>query len=325
MHKLIFTLGVIITGLATGYVIQQLHNRGRITLPVEIARLRKILQMTGLLGVLSVSFFLAVWIIRIPDPRLMAIPFIGLTALVLGGILAVAASRLMGHARRQTGAMFGCGSFTNIGAIGALVCIVFLGEAAFALVALYKLFEETYYYAVAFPITRGFGPLPGGGAGLGARLKRLFSDPFVRTILGAIILGGTLNLAGVPRPGFFSTVNSIIVPLGSFMLLVAIGLGMRLSSLRAYLKEGLAMAAIKFLLIPTVVVSAGLLLGFGHIGGGLPLKVVLVCSSMPVAFNALIPPSIYDLDLDLANACWLVTNLGLVVTLPVLYFVLRAM
>jgi predicted permease len=35
-----------------------------------------------------------------------------------------------------------------------------------------------------------------------------------------------------------------------------------------------------------------------------------------VAFNALIPPSLYDLDLDLANSCWFVTTFLLTLVLP---------
>jgi predicted permease len=54
----------------------------------------------------------------------------------------------------------------------------------------------------------------------------------------------------------------------------------------------------------------------------LPLKVVIILSSMPVAFNALIPPSIYDLDLDLANSCWFFTTALLIITLPMLLIVL---
>jgi hypothetical protein len=44
---------------------------------------------------------------------------------------------------------------------------------------------------------------------------------------------------------------------------------------------------------------------------------------MPVAFNSLVAASIYDLDLDLANACWLISTLSLVVVLPWLYWLIR--
>ena len=53
---------------------------------------------------------------------------------------------------------------------------------------------------------------------------------------------------------------------------------------------------------------------------GLAFKVVLVLSSMPVAVNALVVASIYDLDLDLANACWLVITGALIVVVPWLRF-----
>ncbi|HQL90727.1 MAG TPA: hypothetical protein PLQ15_09005 [Syntrophales bacterium] len=50
---------------------------------------------------------------------------------------------------------------------------------------------------------------------------------------------------------------------------------------------------------------------------------MLILSSMPVAFNALIPPSIYDLDLDLANSCWFVTTALLVFVLPALLVIIQ--
>jgi len=54
----------------------------------------------------------------------------------------------------------------------------------------------------------------------------------------------------------------------------------------------------------------------------LPLKVVIILSSMPVAFSALIPVSIYDLNLDLANSCWLVTPVSLIVILSLLFYII---
>ena len=68
--------------------------------------------------------------------------------------------------------------------------------------------------------------------------------------------------------------------------------------------------------------TIAIFLGYGAIEGGLPLKVVIILSSMPVAFSALIPVSIYDLNLDLANSCWLVTTLSLIVILPLLFYII---
>jgi hypothetical protein len=64
------------------------------------------------------------------------------------------------------------------------------------------------------------------------------------------------------------------------------------------------------------------LLGLGNIEDGLPLKVVLILSSMPVGFTAMVPPTIYDLDIDLSNASWIVTNSALIFVVPMLQYLI---
>jgi predicted permease len=44
---------------------------------------------------------------------------------------------------------------------------------------------------------------------------------------------------------------------------------------------------------------------------------------MPVAFNSVVASSLYELDLDLANSCWLMTTGAMVIVLPCLYFLLE--
>jgi hypothetical protein len=97
---------------------------------------------------------------------------------------------------------------------------------------------------------------------------------------------------------------------------------LKLRRVRDYLKECVSVSIIKFVLVPVFASSLAYLIGFGNIEEGLPLKVVIILSSMPVAFNALIPPSIYDLDLDLANSCWFFTTALLIIVLPLLLILL---
>jgi len=87
-------------------------------------------------------------------------------------------------------------------------------------------------------------------------------------------------------------------------------------------QEGLLIALIKFIIVPVVATTLAYLVGFGRIDQGLPLKVVMILSSMPVGFNAMVPPTIYDLDVDLANANWLVTTLSLIIVIPVLQYLI---
>lgn len=319
MSKLIFSLGIILSGLTCGYLIQILAARGSVHLPWTLPALRKGLQKVGLLLFMNVSFASTIWVVTIGDLRVMALPAIGVTVLMAGGLLALAAARPLNLDRPQTGSFFACGSFTNLGAIGALVVYVFLGEAGYALVPLYKLFEEVVYFTVGFPITKYFSAGARSRETPWERLRQVFRDVFVLAALGAITVGGLLNLLEVPRPAVFTTINAVFIPLGTFVLLTSIGLAMRFASVREFVPACLAVMGIKFLALPALGAGLALALGFRQIDSGLPFKVVLILASMPVAFVALIPPSLYDLDLDLANACWLATTLGLVLVLPLLY------
>ena len=321
MEKLLFSLALIVTGLVVGYLWQRWAKRKGPSHEAAIPGIRKLLQKIGLLFFMPVSFVAAVWVVSFADMRVAFLPVIGAGALLLGGFLGLAIATIMKKDGPRKGALFCCGSFTNIGSIGALVAFVFLGEIGFGLVALYKMFEEIVYYTIGFPIARYYSGAK-NEARLWQRVTEISRDIFVRAAFGAFIGGLALNLSGIPRPDFFETLNSFFVPCGTFILLVSIGLGMRFSSVGNYLVEGLQVCLIKFAVIPCIAVAAAFALGFGDINDGLPLKVVLIASSMPVAFTALVAASIYDLDLDLANSCWLITTGSLVVVLPWLSFLL---
>lgn len=322
MSKFIYSFGIILFGLLLGYIIQRLEQRKVIKLPMPIDSLRKLLQKTALLFVNPVAIVGAIWIVSVKNASLMALPFIGLFALLTGGALALGAARLLKLEAKRKGTLYGCGAFTNIGSIGALICFVFIGETGFALVPIYKIFEELSYYSIGFPIAKYYSSSVQDEGALD-RLKSLARDPFILVALSSIILGGLLNFSGLPRPAVYKTINSIFVPLGTIMLLTSIGLAMKFRRVSDYLKECVSISVIKFILVPILASTLAYLIGFGSIDNGLPLKVVIILSSMPIAFTALIPPSIYDLDLDLANSCWFFTTALLVVVLPVLLIIIN--
>jgi len=327
MTKLLFTLGVIASGLFLGYTVQGLVHSGRLRLPLSLAELRRMLQKVGLLGCMYFSFMATVWVIRVDSLRITVLPALGAFILLLGGAMAVLLARAWGLSRKQTGSYFACGSFSNIGSIGALVVFVFLGEEGFAYVPLYKLFEEIVYFAIGFPVAKGFSLAAGAdrAESVAVRLKAILGDVFVVAAFVSIALGATLNLAGVERPEALRVLSTALVPIGTFLLLVSIGLSMKFSSIAGYRRECAALLGLKFVLLPATACLLAWLCGLGAVHDGLPLRVVLILSSMPVGFTALIPPSIYELDLNLSNACWLTSTLALAVVLPALYLLVEWM
>ena len=323
MFRFVITLVMMASALATGYLIRIVIDRRILKVSVELSRIRRILQSTAMLFFIPLTFLGAVWIVDLDNLKILALPFIEVFVIMLGGTLAYAMARAQRMTRRQTGSYIVTGAFGNVGSMGGLICYMFLGEPAFAMVGLYKLFEELMFFAVAFPLVKSFSLERATTDRLGARLKRLFADPFVLVPLCGLAAGLILNLTDVPRPLFYSRVNSIFIPTIPILLLLSIGMAMQFGSVRTYLWKSVIIVSIRQLLVPAAAFAVAFAIGFGSIANGLPLKVVLIASSMPVAFTAMVPPTLYNLDVDLANANWLLTNGMLVVLVPVLYFLIQ--
>ena len=321
-NNLIISLSYIFLGLIVGYIIQQLEQRKVIRFPISLEKLRKLLQKIGLLFFMPISFIGALWMVKIDNLNIIALPFLGIFALLMGGVLGFASAKLFKLNRKDTGSMFVCGSFTNIGSIGGLVCYLFLGEKGFALFPIYKLFEQVIYYAIGFPIAKSFSNDIIKKEKITSQLKKVFTDIFVVVALASITIGAFFNLSGIERPEFYKTINAIFIPGGTIILLISIGLAVKFRKVKKYIKECITISIIKFILMPLIISTIAIFLGYGLIEGSLPLKVVIILSSMPVAFTALVPASIYDLNLDLANSCWLVTTLSLIVILPLLFYII---
>lgn len=136
-------------------------------------------------------------------------------------------------------------------------------------------------------------------------------------------MGFILNFSGINRPEIYGDIIAVFVPLGNFLMLISVGLELKLSKMKKYLKECMILFLIKFIFVPLITGIIAWKIGLGQLDSGLPLKVVIVLSSMPVALIALVPSSIYDLGLNMVNSCWLFTTLAMVVIIPALYFVLK--
>lgn len=319
MDRLLLTLTIIFVSLIAGCLIRQWAGSG--PAPVQESSLkavRLLIQKIAMFGLIPVSAMLSLWGLPSPDPHLLVLPALGLAAWICGGALAVFFSRRMALSPEKTGSMYCCGTFTNIGAVGCLVAVMQFGEQAIAMASLYRLCEEMFYFGVALPVARSFSV----HAGSLSRSFRLHVDPVLAAVLAALALGLVLNLAGVVRPAALGTLSSAAMIAGTICFLLSIGMGLRPSRMTCYLREAAVISLIKFAFVPVIVTSLAVLAGLGDVEGGLPLKVVIVLSAMPVAMNALIPPSLFDLDLDLANACWVFTTLALVVILPIIIVIL---
>lgn len=247
------------------------------------------------------------------------LPFLGVAAISLSGILSIIYTGLRKKEPSFRGSHFCVSYYTNIGSIGGLIVYALLGEAGFSLLPFYKLLEPVMYFGLGFPIASRFGK----GNEKGKNLLQVLKDPFVMVAMGGIILGFILNISGLPRPLFYAGLNSVLIPLGSTLLLISIGMAMHLEHMKKHINSTFSVLIIKFILAPFFITGAAYLLGLGNILDGMPLKTVFILSSMPAGFVAIMPPTLYKLDLDFANTAWLSTMIALIPVVAWLYFSLQ--
>jgi predicted permease len=311
--------------MCTGQIARRLVMTGAIRPEAPVERYMKTAQGMVLLWfgpLVNVGTF---WVVKITDMRFAILPVLGVTGIVLGGVVALGVSRLLRHTRRQTGAMFTSGSFTNMGSLGGLVSFSLLGESGYAFACMYKLFEDFVYYTVGFPVAKLYSDAGRTEDGQESVVRKLVSDPFIRRFCLSMALGILLNLSSLQRPQVVGDLNALLIPINSMILVSTSGYRMVFSAVSRYVREVLAIGLIKFAITPVTMVSIATALGIGRLYDGEVLKAVLILSSMPPAFLSLIPPQLYDLDTDLANSSWLVNTGALVVIVPVLYLIMRAM
>lgn len=316
LERLVLTLTLIFISLAMGYFCK--FRAAKWGIPDEkLLVLRKRLQTWAIFGLIPFSAMLSLWGLPAPETELLTLPFLGLVAYLWGGFLAIAIAKLMRLSAAETGSFYCCGTFTNLGAVGGLVCLMFLGESSIALVALYRLLEEIYYFSVSFPIARKYAK-----ASKRNTSRQPVFQPVLAAIITALALGGALNYFSVRRPEIFGAVASCSMLLATIFFLFSIGLSLRVSSIGKYLAPSLAMCAIKFIFVPIIIILLAIWLGYAKFDNSLALKVVAILSCMPVAMTALVPPTLFDLDVDLANSCWITSTIGLVAVLPGLLLLL---
>jgi len=315
-------IGLIALGLVIGQFIQILVKRNILPKNKPVDKYMKYLQMAVLLGLSPIITLGAFWGTRLNDFRYVFLPILGVSALSIGGLLGITASKILHHRRKQTGSMFVSSSFTNLGSFGGLICFIFFGEKSYAFVALYRLFEEFVYFLIGFPIAKLYGSSDGGHNNKN-QLVRILTDPFILVYMISIATGIALNVSGIRRPEFYTTINEVLIPLTSVILVITVGFNMKIKAIGQYQRECLAVATIKYLLIPVIITSLAYLLGLADMSDGLAFKVVFILSAMPPAFFSLIPPQLYDLDTDLANSTWLFCTGALVLVVPLLFMIQR--
>jgi len=316
---IIRTFVVITIGIFSGYIFQKIIDKRNLIKPESKKNISVFLQKMGMLGLVPITYIGSLWILNIESlTEIFSLPFVGAASIVIGGYLAVLIARISNYKRIQIGSMFSCGFFSNLTSLGGMICFFYLGEEGYALVPIFTFFIRVLYFGYGYPKARIYGDDYINQKKLHNKIIEILNDPFFYIGIGSVFVGIFLNISSVQRPHFYGRINEILIPLTTFILLFSVGLNLKFSKIYKYLKECIQISIVKFIIVPTAILLISLLFGYESINNGLPLKVALILSAMPVAFNSVIAANIYNLNIDLVNSCWIFTTFALLLVLPVI-------
>lgn len=321
---LLKTFLVLVVGIFSGYLFQKLIDKNHWITPKSKKEISIFLQKLGMLWFVSVTYIGSLWIFKIESIiEIISMPFVGAVSTITGGFFAVIIAKYYHYNRIDIGSMFTCGYFAKSVTLGGMVCFFYLGEEGYALVPIFTFLIRLLYYGLGYPIAHMYAEDFVEQKETIKKIIEAIKDPFFYVGVGSVLVGISLNLSSLERPEIYTTINKILIPLTTFILLFSIGLTFKFSRVYKYLKECFLISLVKFIVVPATILLIALLLDYQSISQGLPLKVSLIMSAMPVAFNSVIAANIYNLNVDLVNSCWIFTTFAVLFILPLLIFVIN--
>ncbi len=322
VFALLKTFLVIIIGTFSGYLFQRIIDKKNWAISKSKKEISVFLQKLGMLWLISITYVGSLWIFKIESiTEIISLPFVGAISTIIGGFFAVVVAKYYHYDRIDVGSMFSCGYFANNVTLGGMICFFFLGEEGYALVPIFTFFIRLLYFGVGYPIAHMYGDNSIQQKEALEKIIEVIKDPFFYIGVGSVLVGISLNLSPLNRPEIYAVINETLIPLTTFILLFSVGLTFKFSRVSQYIKECFLISLIKFIIVPISILIIALLFGYQHISQGLPLKVSLILSAMPVAFNSVIAANIYNLNVDLVNSCWIFTTFAISFFLPVILYI----
>lgn len=308
------TMAVIVGGLVLGYCLRRSGRTG--------PGLGTLVNRLALIWVQPIVMGLALWTMKQPDLRTLALPVYAVVLmLVMWSLTALSARRHPGDSETR-GSLVLAGMFSNVGfTYGTFLAFVVLGAQGAALASVFCMSFMPAVFTLGFYVARRYA---GGEQQSPWRaLWAVMADAETRNPILGILVGLALSLLRIPAPADAPLMIDVAMPLTTAAFLLAIGYGLELSSLREYWRECAAMHAIKFVVSPLAGLALAWVFGYWQGSDRSLLQVCFIEAASPVAIMSVMAADVVGLNRRLAGALWLSTNVSSVALAPVIVLVAK--
>lgn len=262
---------------------------------------------------LPALLFLSISQTHISDTANVPLVAFGLIATILVYLMLELLAAWLVPKREDRGVVVQGGFRSNMGIIGLAYCINAFGDAGLVAASLY-LALVTILYNILAVITLNRSLNHSGG--LAATFKGIVRNPLIISIVAALVVAGLeweLPELLIHSGGYFSQMT---LPLA----LLCTGASLDFSALRADLSSAMVSALCKLLVVPLLLIAAGIALGFR----GLELGVLALMSSAPSAAASYIMVRAMGGNSALAANIIVLTTIGSLFTTSCLMMLLRS-
>ena len=259
--------------------------------------------------------FLSFWILPL-HYNLMWLPIVGLAMGVIPGLVAyfVAEHKYVNDLDRGSYVMSAI--LSNLGTIGGLCVFLLYGETGYAYQQLVVLFQYILMFMFCYPLAQYYyNRSKRGGERKGVSIKSILFSRNQLAIIG-IFCGVVLNQIGIPRPQFLGGLAEAFIHIGAWTALIPVGYSIDFGKMKEHYHDIKDITIIKFIVTPLVIYGGARLV----IDDPKMLNTILVLACMPTAVNAVITSRIYNLNIHISVAAFILTTIVfLLAVYPVLF------
>lgn len=208
----------------------------------------------------------------------------------------------------------------NTGMLGGLCSYILYGEMSYAYVQIIGVFQNLLMFFVLFPM--GYYYQHGGKD---RNFFVFFKDNWKAIFINwnqlsvvALVIGTALHAAGIPRPAAGTTIFQALIHVSAWVALIPVGYLIDFSHFKDYARQTLDLIPIKMVLTPL----ASYFLALCFTSDPVLLGTIVIVMATPCAINALITERLYDLNVNLAMAPFITTQLLYILILYPAFYLL---
>ncbi len=216
------------------------------------------------------------------------------------------------------------GGLSNSGFTGgAFVCYALFGPEGLGLANVFLILSVPIFYILFMPLLKFFD-MKAKKHGNGLNILHFFDARML--VIPTAVIAFALNLGKVPFPKIIDDLYLVDILVFSISALsfLAIGLRLKISRVRHFIRLYFPMAVIKFILTPLLAIAILIILEkAGQDLSPVVQKVAIILSASPSAVMMVTMSNVFDLNGPLASALWIVTMILFVfIVVPVLCLIL---